>query len=138
VIVDWLLQATGSRWISRSGTAIAALVASGMFTMISAWTDSATQFSMTIAVGALFSGMAGPATWAATIDIGGRDTAVVMAVMNMAGCLSTAILPTILGIWFDQLRATGGNWDLVVYLHAAFSFAAALSWIVVNPNRAIS
>ena len=73
--------------------------------------------------------------WSATIDIGGRQTALVMGVMNMAGCLAMIILPTLLGNWFNQIRTTGGNWNLVIYLHAGFYFTAALSWLAVNPNR---
>lgn len=137
VIVDWLLRATGSRWISRSGTAIVALTASGLFTMASAWTSSATGLSIVIALGALCSGIGAPAAWAATIDIGGRHTAVAMGVMNMAGGLAGVVLPVVLGSWFKELRQSGGNWDLVIYLHAAFYFIGALSWLVVNPNREV-
>jgi len=137
VIVDWLLRVTGSKWISRSGTAIVSLTVSGLFTMASAWTSSATELSIVIAMGALFSGIGSPAAWTATIDIGGRHTAIAMGVMNMAGCLAGVILPIVLGNWFDQIRETDGNWDLVIYLHAAFYFAGALSWLVVNPSKTI-
>lgn len=135
LIVDGLLKATGSRWISRTGTAIVSLSICGLLTMASAWTATAAQLSLVIALGALFSGIGGPAAWAATIDIGGRHTAVVMGVMNMAGCLAGVILPTMLGSWFELIRQSGGNWNMVIYLHAAFYFAGALSWLVVNPNR---
>jgi len=137
VIVDWMFRVTGSKWISRSGTAIVSLTVSGLFTMASAWTSSATELSLVIAMGALFSGIGSPAAWTATIDIGGRHTAVVMGVMNMAGCLAGVLLPIVLGNWFDQIRETDGNWDLVIYLHAAFYFLGALSWFAVNPSKAI-
>ena len=136
-IVDGLLRATGSRWLSRTGTAIVALTISGLLTMASAWTSSASQLAIVIAAGALFSGIGSPAAWAATIDIGGRHTAVVMGVMNMAGCLAGVILPTLLGSWFNQIREAGGDWNMVIYLHAAFYFIGALSWLAVNPNREI-
>lgn len=135
IIVDRLFKTTGSRWISRTGTAIVALTACGTLTMASAWTTSATQLAAVIALGALFSGIGAPAAWAATIDIGGRHTAVVMGVMNMAGCLAGVILPAVLGTWFNQIRSTGGDWNPVIYLHAAFYFVGALSWLAVNPNR---
>ena len=153
-IVDWLLRISGSKWISRSGTAIVALTVCGVFTMASAWTSSATGLAILIAVGALFSGIGSPAAWAATIDLGGRHTAVVMGVMNMAdiceagaspegvmnmaGCLAGVILPIVLGNWFDQIRETGGDWNLVIYLHAAFYFMGALSWIAIDPNRGVA
>jgi MFS family permease len=137
LIVDWLFRATGSEWISRSGTAIVSLTICGLFTMASAWTSSATELSVVIAMGALFSGIGSPAAWTATIDIGGRHTAVVMGVMNMAGCLAGVLLPIVLGNWFEQIRETDGNWDLVIYLHAAFYFVGALSWFLVNPLKTI-
>ena len=138
MIIDWLLRVTGSRWISRSGTAVVALTVCGFFTMASAWTASATQLSIVIAIGALFSGIGGPAAWAAIIDVGGRHTAIVMAVTNMAGSLSGVVLPIFLGAWFKDLRETGGNWDEVIYLHAVFYFLGALSWLFVNSNRELS
>jgi len=135
MIIDGLLKLTGNRWLSRTGTAIFALTVCSSLTMASAWTSSATQLSIVIAFGAYFSGIANPCMWSATIDIGGRQTALVMGVMNMAGCLAMIILPTLLGNWFNQIRTAGGNWNLVIYLHAGFYFIAALSWLAVNPNR---
>ncbi len=137
VIVDGLLKITGSRWCSRTGTAIVALTVCGLLTMASAWTSSATQLSVVIAAGALFSGIGAPAAWAATIDIGGRRTAVVMGVMNMSGCVAGVILPTLLGGWFDTIRETGGDWNLVIYLHAGFYFAGAVGWLAVHPDREV-
>jgi len=137
VLVDWLLRATGSKWISRSGTAFFAMFVCGLLTMASAWTETATQLSVVIAIGALFSGIGLPAAWAATIDIGGRHTAVAMGVMNMAGCLAGVILPYVLGNWFERIRETDGDWNLVIHLHAGFYFAGALSWLAVNPSRII-
>ncbi len=137
VIIDRLLRVTGSRWVSRSGTAFVAMTLCGLITMASAWTSTATQLAAVIAIGALFSGLALPAAWAATIDVGGRNTAVAMGVMNMAGCLAGVILPVVLGSWFDQIRETDGNWNHVIYLHAGFYFVGALSWLAVNPDRGV-
>ncbi len=137
VIVDRLLGVTRSRWISRSGTAFVAMTLCGLITMASAWTSTATQLAAVIAIGALFSGLALPAAWAATIDVGGRHTAVAMGVMNMAGSLAGVILPVVLGSWFDQIRKTDGDWNQVIYLHAGFYFVGALSWLAVSPDRGI-
>lgn len=137
LLIDALLRITGSRWISRSGTAAVVLAISGLLTAASAWTTSATQLSVVIAAAALFSGLGGPAAWAATIDIGGRHTAMVMGVMNMAGGLAGVVLPTVLGGWFTTIRETGGDWNLVIYLHAAFYLLGAICWLAVDPNRKI-
>ncbi|MGE0375892.1 MAG: MFS transporter [Planctomycetaceae bacterium] len=137
VLVDRLLRTTGSKWISRSGTAFVSMSVCGLFTMASAGTSTATQLSVVIAIGGFFSGLALPAAWAATIDVGGRHTAVAMGVMNMAGCLAGVILPIVLGNWFDQIRRTNGDWNQVIYLHAGFYFVGAVSWLAVNPNRRV-
>lgn len=135
--VDVLLKRTRSKRISRSGTGLAALAICGVLTMSSAWTSSATQLATVMAIGAMFSGLANPAAWAATIDLGGRQTAVVMGVMNMAGCLAGFVLPIVLGNWFTSIKQTGGDWDLVIYLHAAFYFIAAACWFAIDPNRCL-
>lgn len=137
VLVDSLLKITGSRWISRSGSAAVVLAISGLLTAASAWTTSATQLSVVIAAAALFAGLSGPAAWAATIDIGGRHTALVMGVMNMAGGLAGVVLPTVLGGWFTTIRESGGDWNLVIYLHAGFYILGAVCSLAIDSNREI-
>ncbi|MBI83907.1 MAG: MFS transporter [Planctomyces sp.] len=137
MIVDGLFRVTGSKLISRSGTAFVALTVCGTLTMVSAWTSEAWQLSAVIAVGALFSGIGNPAAWAATLDLGGRHVAVVMGVMNMTGCLAGVLLPVLLGNWFEEIKQTGGDWDSVIYLHAGFYFCGALCWLVIKPNRSL-
>ena len=134
VIVDWLLRRTGSKWISRSGTAFVALTICGILTMASAWAATAFQLSVVMAIGAMFSGLGSPAAWAATIDLGGRRTALFMGTMNMAGCLAGVVLPLVLGEWFEQIKQSDGDWAPVIYLHAAFYFAGAISWLFINPS----
>ena len=134
LIVDYLWRSTNSKWMSRSGTASVALFVCALFTFASTWTTSAPQLATVIAIGALFSGIGSPAAWAATIDMGGRHTAIVMGTMNMAGCVAGVVLPLVLGSWFSEIRQTDGNWDPVIYLHVAFYVCAAVSWLFVNPN----
>ena len=54
------------------------------------------------------------------------------------GCVAGVILPILLGEWFDQIRQSGGSWDSVIYVHAAFYLAAALSWLMINPNQGLA
>ena len=137
VIVDRLLRATRSRRVSRCGTGMVALAICACLTLASAWTSSAAQLSVVMALGALFSGIANPASWATTIDLGGKHTAVVMGTMNMAGCVAGVVLPIVLGNWFDAIKQSDGDWNQVIYLHAAFYFVAAAGWLFINPNRTV-
>ena len=134
-IVDLLYRLTNSKNVSRSGTAFFALLLSGGFTLASAWLDTATGLSVMIAIGALFSGAGSPAAWAATVDVGDRNAEVVMGIMNMAGSLAGILLPWLLGAWFKEIRESNGDWDQVIYLHAAFYFAGAFCWLFVKPDK---
>jgi len=138
LVVDAILRRTGSRWLSRNGVAIGAMGLTAAFTLASSWTSTAGGLVAVISVGAMFSGVAGPCGWVGTIDIGGRHTAVVVGVMNMAGGLSGVIVTPLLGQLIKSIKQTDGNWNLVIYLHAAFYLAAATSWLLVRPSKQIA
>ena len=91
-----------------------------------------------IAIGALFSGAGSPAAWAATVDVGDRNAEVAMGVMNMAGSLSGIVLPWLLGSWFKEIRQSDGDWNQIIYLHAAFYFCAAFCWLFVKPDKVVA
>ncbi len=132
VMIDWLLRRTGSRFASRCGVAMVTLVLTAALTAGSAWTDSARQLSAVIAVGAFFSGMSMACPWAAVIDIGGRNAAVAMGIINSAGCLSGIIVSPLVGRLVDHIRATNGNWNSVIHVHAVFYLIAAACWSFVR------
>lgn len=132
VTIDWLLRRTGSRFVSRCGVAIGTLVLTAALTAGSAWTDSARQLSAVIACGAFFSGMSMACPWAAVIDIGGRNAAVAMGIINSVGCLSGIFVSPMVGRLVDHIKATDGNWDIVIYVHAAFYVVAAACWSFVR------
>ena len=132
-LVDSLLRRTGKRSVSRSGLACTALTVAGLATLASAQATTAGQFTQLMALGSFFSGLAGPAVWAATIDIAGKHTAVVMAVMNTAGCF-IGFVTTYVGYMVGRIQKTNGDWNQVIYLHVAFFFAAAFWFLLVNPN----
>ena len=137
LLVDALFRRTRSHRLSRSGTAAVALGICSALTLASAWTQSAQQLTVVIAIGAFFSGLGNPCAWAATIDLGGKHAALLMASTNMAGCIAGTVLPTLLGNWFYRIRTVGGDWNQVIYLHAAFYFVAAFSWLLVRPSSPI-
>jgi len=138
LLVDAILRWTGNKWLSRSGLAIGALGITTAIILASSWTTTVGGLVAVISIGALFSGIAGPCAWVGTIDIGGRHTAVIVGIMNMAGCLSGVIVTPLLGQLIKSIRQTDGNWNLVIYLHVAFYLAAAVAWIFVNPSKQLT
>lgn len=139
VISDWILCRTGSvRW-ARQGVAIASLVICTICIASSFLVSGDERLVGILSVGlmtlgAFFSGVAGPAGYAVTIDISGKHVATVFGCMNMAGNLGAAlfaqIIPKLLGPSRD-------HWDLVIIVFAALYLAAAFFWSLLNPNHTV-
>jgi nitrate/nitrite transporter NarK len=72
------------------------------------------------------------------MDLGGRHTAVLFGVMNMAGNVGAYFCPRNVGRLFDHIEATSGNWTTVLWLFAGINTAAALAWVFVNPRRGVA
>ena len=137
VVIDALFNKTGSKRISRSGVALAALTLAGSCCIAASATDSAGWLVGAMVLAALFSGLGGPAAWAATMDVAGPYTAVIMAIMNMGGTLGGLSLPIVVGFMIGDIERTGGDWNQVLYLIAGIYLTAAFCWIFVDPNQEI-
>jgi MFS family permease len=136
-LVDFLFRRTASKRISRSGVAFVALATSGLFVFASRMADSPGLFVALMSLAAMSSGFGNPAAWAATMDVAGRQTAIVVGAMNMAGTLGGLAMPVVLGIMIGEIKETGGDWNAVIYLFAATYAAGALCWLAVDPNDSL-
>lgn len=134
VIVDLVLTMTKNRWLSRSGIAFLSLGLCAALTYAASFTDNQNLFITLMAAGSLFSGLANPPAWAATMDVAGKYTAVIVGAMNMAGTMGGFAMPVVLGYMIGDIKQTGGDWNLVIYFVAAIYAAGAVSWLLVNPN----
>jgi MFS family permease len=137
LLVDRVLRRTGNKWISRSGVASCTLAMTAVTVSAATRTSSSGHFVAIVALGAALSGMSHASMWAAAIDMGGRHTAVIAGIMNMAGCVSGVVVTPLVGRLMDGIRHTAGNWNIVIYVHAAFYLAGAIAWLYVNPNKAL-
>ena len=136
-IIDTLYARTGSQRISRCGVAFVSLALCGSLTFAATHTGAAWQLALVISFGSLFAGVSNPCPWVASIDMGGKHAAIVMGIMNSAGCLAGIIISPLVGRLIDHIKVTEGNWDVAVLVHAAFYILAALFWLSVNPNKHI-
>jgi MFS family permease len=134
VLIDAVLTVTGSRWLSRSGTSFLSLALCAGLTFTASLTDQPDLFIVLMSAGSLFAGLANPPAWAATMDVAGRYTAVIVGAMNMAGTIGGFAMPVVLGYMIGDIKKTGGDWNLVIYFVAAIYAAGALSWLAVDPN----
>jgi sugar phosphate permease len=137
-VVDALLVATRSRWISRCGTSVFGLGVAACCFAVATWSDTEGLVTAMLSVGCLFAALAGPATWAAGMDLGGRHTAVIFGVMNMAGNVGAYLCPIQVGRLFVYVEASGASWNLVLWLFAGINAAGAVLWFFVDPSRPVA
>ena len=135
LLVDGLLAWTGSKRISRSLVACFGIGAAGLLTLSALGATSAPVLVALLSAGSLAGSFSGPPSWTATMDIAGRYSALLMAVMNMAGIAGALLMPIALGYLIGHIERTGGDWNLVLYLIASTQLTAALCWLAVRPDQ---
>jgi ACS family glucarate transporter-like MFS transporter len=130
---DALLTATGSRRLARQGVSVVSMVSCAVFILLARPVADPWAAVLLITAGSFCSSFAGPCAYAVSIDMGGRNVALVFATMNMAGNLGAMLLPLAVPL----LVGPGRNWDLVLLSFAGLYLAAAACWLALNPRRTI-
>ena len=69
------------------------------------------------------------------MDISGKHTAIGFSLMNMSGNLGAIVCPIVVGYLIAYLTRSGESWDAVLYLFAANYLAAAICWLLLDPNQ---
>jgi ACS family glucarate transporter-like MFS transporter len=133
IVSDWLLARTGSRRVGRQGLAAASMFVSAALILLSYRVSEVWGAVLLISLGSFCSSMAGPCTYAITIDMGGRHVAPVFSVMNMAGNIGATVFPMVVP-WFVR---TTGSWDFMLLLFAGIHAAAAFCWLMLDPRGTI-
>lgn len=83
--------------------------------------------------------MGNPAIWVTSMDLGGRHTSVIIAIVNMAGVVGGYLSPIAVGALFTYIKAMPvPEWNLVLYLFAGIYLGATLSWAMINPRNSLS
>lgn len=138
LVVDVLLAKSGSTWMSRSGTGIVGLGGCAVCFAIATASDDPYFVVAILSAGCLLAALGAPATWAAGMDLGGRHTPLIFGIMNMIGNVGSYLCPGQVGMLFDEIETSDGNWNLILWLFVAVNAAGALAWIFVNPRRAVN
>jgi len=137
LVVDRILVLTNSLWLSRCGSAVVGLGVCAVCFALATQSDDVYLVVALLSLGCLFAALGGPATWAAGMDLGGRHTAVIFGVMNMAGNVGAYLCPKQVGRLFVYVETSGASWDLVLWLFAGINAAGALLWVFVDPRRPV-
>lgn len=136
-VVDWIMQKSGSRWLSRSGAAAFGMFACGSCFALAVAFDDPRAVMVLIAVGALFASIGSPATWATAMDLGGKRAAVLAGTMNTLGNIGAYYCPKQVGELFQFIETYAGDWSVVLWLFAGVNCMCGVCWLFVNPRRVV-
>jgi sugar phosphate permease len=131
LIADRILVGTGSRRLSRAGTAIGASVLGILFFVLAYFVPHDQEY---LAVILLFSAAtvvscSNSCGYSAAMDLGGRNLATVFGAMNMFGNFGAAIFSQIVPEW-----VTWFGWPAVVLLVAGAYLCGLCWWLPLNPD----
>jgi sugar phosphate permease len=137
---DWVYQKTGNINLARRGVASTCLFLCAILVFSAYWIEDATLAAITIGGGVFFATFAGPCSYAAAIDLGGKNVAPVFAVMNMVGNFGAGLLPVLVPPFramIDKrpaaLEMVGSNsWNAVLILFGSMYLLAALAWAMLR------
>ncbi len=132
-VSDFVLQATGSRWLARSGVAGFSMIVCAAFVGVAYFVQNPVLAVLLISLGSFGSAVGGPCAYSITIDMGGRHVATLFGTMNMVGNLGAMAFIRTVPIF--QQRT--GSWDAVLLLFGGVCFAAAICWLLLNPKGSV-
>jgi hypothetical protein len=130
---DYVLRATGSRWLARSGVAGVSMIVCSAFIGLAFFIRDPTWAAVVISIGMFGSAVGGPCAYSITIDMGGRHVATLFGAMNMIGNLGAMTFIRVVPM-FQQWT---GSWDAVLLLFNAICIAAAVCWLMLNPTGTV-
>jgi ACS family glucarate transporter-like MFS transporter len=105
--------------------AVVGFALSGLLLFLVTRIENTTAAMVAMGLASFCSDLTMPISWNACVEIGRRNTATISGAMNMFGNFAGFVAPVASG-WI--LEGTGGNWNLIIYLMAAFSLLAASCW----------
>lgn len=130
-ISDAVLARTGSLRIARQGVAAASLTVATLLIGVAYPVSDALLAVLVLSAGAFAAALAGPSAYALTIDLGGRYTSQVFAIMNTSGSIGSIVFP-IIAPW---VVLKTGSWDSVLVVFGGIYLAAAASWLTFDARR---
>jgi ACS family glucarate transporter-like MFS transporter len=132
-VSDTVLSVTGSRRAGRQGVAIVSLAACFGCYVAALLTPNTYAAVALMSAGAFIAMFSAPCAYALSMDMGGRNLGVVFGTMNMVGNFGAyAFTWTI-----PRLQTWSGGWTLPVLVFAGMHVAAALCWLLLNPEGVI-
>ena len=132
-ISDRLLVYTGSRRISRQLLSVICLLICSGLILVAYRIEDVRHAVYVLSLGSFIAACAGSSAYTITIDVGGKHIAPVFGMMNMFGNFGAMACPVLV-----PLLVKHGGWNSVFYTFSGVYVAAAISWMLLNPERTIT
>jgi len=132
-VTDWASRSFGLR-LGRSGVSVVgyAVAAAAMFAAVYAATPVMAATLIAVAVAASMFTLS--PSWAACMDIGGENTAVLSAAMNTTGQIGSILSPVITG-WIVYRFA---DWQMPLLIMGGLYALSAILWTQVDPRKRLA
>ena len=131
IVADWLFHRTGSKRISRCGTAIGSTFLGVICFLL---TFLLHNFGTSVAVvflvaGAMLAAGGNSSAYSVAMDLGGRNLAAVFGAMNMFGNFGAALFSQVAPEWVDWF-----GWPAIVLLVGGSYSIGMLLWLPLKPD----
>lgn len=128
---DTVLARTGSLRVARQGVAVSSLAGATVLIGLAYPVPNALLAVLVLSGGAFAAALAGPSAYALTIDLGGRHTSQVFAIMNTSGSVGSIVFPLI-APWIVSVT---GSWNAVLVVFGGIHLGAAVAWLTFDAHR---
>jgi ACS family glucarate transporter-like MFS transporter len=120
----------GSMKIGRRVMACTGFFGAGTLLLVATRLHSPVAIMLAIGFSSFCNDLVMPNAWGACMDVGGRFSGTLSGTMNMMGNLAGFVYPIVAG---EIVKASGHNWNLVLYLSAFVYYIGILVWLVLDP-----
>ena len=130
VTTDALSRRFGIR-VGRCGVGALGYLFAGIAMLTGTLASDGRLAGFLIALGGAASMFTLAAAWASAIELGGRNSAVLSALMNTAGQVGGILSPIVLAYIVDRL----GSWSMPLHVLSGLYFISAVCWLAIHPER---
>jgi nitrate/nitrite transporter NarK len=127
-----LLSKRFGLWTGRCGVGAVAYLLAAVGMAAGTLVANGRLAGFLIAVGGALSMFTLAPAWATAIHLGGKNSGALSATMNTAGQVGGMLSPVVLAYIVDRW----GNWSAPLHILSALYLIAAVSWLLIHPERA--
>jgi len=117
---------------ARRVVSILGMIGAGALIIVATQQGNPVLAMLALGVSGFFNDLSMPGAWGACADIGGKIAGSISGSMNMMGNLGGALGPVAVA-WL--LNASGGNWNVPLYVAAATYLISALCWMFIDSDE---